>query len=392
VTVSRQEVTNRLTAGDAFRIVKGWAYVPREGQMLKARGSRGCCDRCAGAAGSTDAARIARRRLLKEAVFRPPAEFVPGAAGEAGAPGSPGAAQDGGDQPLPRAVTGTVLDVSPHVLVLGDPDGRPGSEQRFALTAEASTWRGAPVEPTDLHQGDRVMVRLDSRRRNVADRIWANIGRVTGTIVEHDGNVLVVDEGVTRPRQVVTIPPRAAGRIQVRFPTLQPGFLIDVIGLRTEDGLAGLIPATSQPAYPADRLPEPPLVSGHVPDAISGSATWHEPVGKLVSVLGVAYPALDPETGCFEETIGGLTRGYARMPYLALGSNLRVRNDCNGASCVLPVISCAAVARLFNDRCVTCGTSPRGRVADLTQASFVALGGELEKGCFNATITMGRRA
>jgi len=58
--------------------------------------------------------------------------------------------------------------------------------------------------------------------------------------------------------------------------------------------------------------------------------------------------------------------------------------------CALPVTGCAAIARLFNDRCVTCGTSPRGRVADLTLASFVALGGELERGCFNATIRMGR--
>lgn len=46
--------------------------------------------------------------------------------------------------------------------------------------------------------------------------------------------------------------------------------------------------------------------------------------------------------------------------------------------------------RLFCDRCVTCGTSPRGRVADLALASFVALGGELERGCFNATIAAGR--
>ena len=47
---------------------------------------------------------------------------------------------------------------------------------------------------------------------------------------------------------------------------------------------------------------------------------------------------------------------------------------------------CARGGAAFNDRCVTCGTSPRGRVADLTLASFVALGGELERGCFNATI------
>jgi hypothetical protein len=38
---------------------------------------------------------------------------------------------------------------------------------------------------------------------------------------------------------------------------------------------------------------------------------------------------------------------------------------------------------------VTCGTSPRGRVADLPMASFVALGGDLERGCFNATVSLG---
>jgi hypothetical protein len=359
--------------------------------MLKARGDRGCCDRCAGATGAADAARIAQRRLLKDAVFRPQAGH--GADPPAGwmARAEPPARGDFADLArLPRAVTGTVLDVSPHVLVLGEPGGRPGSEQRFTLSSDTVTWRGAQLEPTALRQGDRAVVRLHPARRAVADRIWANIGRVTGTIIEHSRDFMVVDEGVTRRRQIVVIPPRTAGRIQVRFPTLQPGYLIDIIGLRGRDALEGVIPATSQPAYPADRIPEAPLVSGHVPDAISGSATWHEADGEPPGVLGVAYPALDPETGCVEETAAGHARGYARMPYLAVGSALLVRNDCNGSSCVLPVTGCASVARLFNDRCVRCGTSPRGRVADLTEASFVALGGELDQGCFNATITIGR--
>ena len=68
---------------------------------------------------------------------------------------------------------------------------------------------------------------------------------------------------------------------------------------------------------------------------------------------------------------------------------LRISNNCTGADCLVPVTSCATIARMFNDRCVTCGTSPRGRIADLTMASFIALGGELERGCFNATITIG---
>ena len=77
-----------------------------------------------------------------------------------------------------------------------------------------------------------------------------------------------------------------------------------------------------------------------------------------------------------------------RLPYLSLGSAVRIRNECADRAAVLPVTSGSASARQFCDRCVTCGTSPRGRVADLTMAAFVELGGNLEDGCFNATLTL----
>jgi hypothetical protein len=348
--------------------------------MLDARRDHSCCARRTGAAASASADRVARRPVLKSAIFQPQDGVRNGQPDQAEAPATHEAAGSG---LLARAVTGTVLDASPQVICIADASG----ERRFALTAAATAWRGRPLDPAAVRPGDQAVVRLDSSRPGVADRIWANIGRVTGTIVEHTRDGLLVDEGSTRPRQVVVIPARAAGRIQVRFPTLQPGFLIDVIGTRRGEELEGLVPATSQPAYRSDNLPAPALVSGHVSAAISGSATWHEPSGEPDGLLGVAYPALDPSEGCAEEAGG---RGYVRMPYLAVGSILLVRNDCTGTSRALPVIGCAAVARLFNDRCVTCSTSPRGRVADLTLASFVMLGGELELGCFGATITIGR--
>jgi hypothetical protein len=188
----------------------------------------------------------------------------------------------------------------------------------------------------------------------------------------------------------VTIPGAASGRVQVRFPNLEPGYLLDVIGVRRPGELEARIPATSQPAYPVDQMPTPPMVTGRVPAAISGSATWHEPVDEPPGLLGVSYPALDPGSGCAEDPVGSVAPQFVRMPYLAVGSVLQVSNDCTKSSCTLSVTGCAAIARLFNDRCVTCGTSPRGRIADLTQASFIALGGELERGCFNATITIGR--
>ena len=334
-----------------------------------------CCDRCAG---NATAVRTSRRRMLKAAVFTaqdgPPG---PEAGRDAGFP-APGK--------LPRAVTGTVRDVSPHVLVIGNG----ASETRIALTSEATAWRGAPLEPSGVQPGDQAVVRLHRSQRSVADRIWANIGRVTGVVIERDADSLLVDEGKTKPRQLVTIPGGALGRIQVRFPNLEPGYLIDVIGVRRPGELEARIPATSQPAYRVDQMPTPAMVTGRVPDTISGSVTWHEPVDEPPGLLGVSYPALDPGSGCAEDPVGSVAPHFVRMPYLAVGSVLQVSNDCTGSSCMLPVTGCAAVARLFNDRCVTCGTSPRGRVADLTQASFISLGGELDRGCFNATITIGR--
>jgi hypothetical protein len=342
--------------------------------MLEVRRDHRCCDRFAA---TKTTVRTSRRRLLRDAVFGPP-----DASAEA-APGFPAP----GD--LPRAITGTVRDISPHVLVIGNG----ASDARITLTAGATAWRGGPLDPAGVQPGDHAVVRLHRSQRGVADRIWAHIGRVTGTIIECDADSLLVDEGLTKPRQLVTIPWRSRCRIQVRFPNLEPGYLIDVIGLRRGgalDSLEARLPGTSQPAYPVDRLPAPAMLPGHVPAAISGSATWHEPFEEPAELLGALYPALDPEAGCAEDPVAGIAPRFARMPYLAVGSRLLIRNDCTGSSCALPVTGCAAVARLFNDRCVTCGTSPRGRVADLTLASFVALGGELERGCFNATIMIGR--
>jgi hypothetical protein len=350
--------------------------------MLDIRRDGACCDRCAG---STAAVRIARRRLLRDAVWSGAGSASTGPAGAsrpAGHRDEPGFPVSG---ELPRAVAGRVLDVSPQVLLLGQGE----RELRLALTADATAWRGGPADPASLAPDDLVVVRLHAARRDVADRIWANIGRVTGTILRRHEDSLLVDVGRLREHEVVVVPARAASRIQVRYPNLEPGFLLDVIGLRHEDCLEALIPATPQPVHPVARMPAPPLVSGHLPEAISGSATWREPRGEPYGVLGVAYPALDPDTHCAEER-DGEPAGQARMPYLSVGSLLRVRNDCNGSACLLPVTGCAPVARLFNDRCLTCGTSPRGRIAELSLASFVALGGELERGCFNATIAVGQ--
>jgi hypothetical protein len=291
-----------------------------------------------------------------------------------------------------RALTGQIADVSPHIIVLQTAHG----EQRLALSPATTAWRGSAVPPAALRQGDLAVVRRHPAR-NEAERIWAQIGRVTGTIIETNGSTLLVDEGPAKGRKIVLIDKGSFRQIQVRFPKLEPGYLIDVIGLRQHGYLQAMTPATAQPAYRADHPPAPKLISGHIPVPISGTAVWHEPGEEPPGLLGVAYPALDPETDCELRPVTtepyvvdphAAGPGCVRLPYLSVGSAIRITNECTDRSTVLPVTSCGAAARLFCDRCVDCGTSPRGRIADLTLTAFVELGGKLEVGCFNATLTI----
>jgi hypothetical protein len=219
--------------------------------------------------------------------------------------------------------------------------------------------------------------------------VWARIGRVSGTIIATDGSELLIDTGdPDRGEQVVVIDPASLRQVQVRFPKLAPGFLIDVIGVRRRDYLLAVAPATAQPPYLAGHPPTPPPSDGHVTVPVTGTAVWHEPGAEPAGLAGVGYPALDPETECRQCHHPVAGPGCVRLPYLSIGSAVWLRNDCTDLAAVLPVTSCAATARQFCDRCVKCGTSPRGRLADLTMATFVELGGNLEDACFNATLAV----
>jgi len=281
--------------------------------------------------------------------------------------------------------TGVIAAVREDVIVL---DGQHGTES-VGISPATVTWLGARTATSALRPGDAVIIRHSAVSsgppvRRLAERIWARIGRVTGTIIAADGREFLVDAGRRdrKPRRVV-VAAASARQIQVRFPRLAPGYLLDVIGTRHGDRLLAVAPAAAQPAYRAGDTPAPPLVSGPLPVPISGSAVWHEPDNEAPDLVGLGYPALDPESGT---QVGG-GPGCIRLPYLSLGSAVRVTNECADRSAVLAVTSDGSMARQFCDRCVACGTSPRGRLADLTMAAFVELGGNLEDGCFNATMT-----
>ena len=298
------------------------------------------------------------RRRLRQAVFPDAASSMP-------------------DPIRPAVMAGLILEAGPRLLVLATPQG---NEVRQPISDQTAVWYAGKADLAALQPGRRAIVR-PTPDGSLADRIWVDIVRANGTIVARDRTTVEIDEGPHRGRTNVIIPARTLSHILVRHPNLEPGYLFDVIGVRSDGGMVAVRPGSPQPAYTADRVPKPRPVTP-VPHVLAGTATWF---GALNQCRQAAYPALDPSGGGCASAHGGC----ARLPYLSLGSELLVRNECTGRSAGIPVAQCGCVAARFCDRCVQCGTSPRGRVVELTAASFVDLGGDLDEGCFNVTVKVG---
>ncbi|WP_433436267.1 hypothetical protein [Nonomuraea sp. CA-141351] len=293
--------------------------------------------------------------------------------------GVPGPDPDNGE-PL-RAVAGEILDVSPHLIIIETPAG---AEERLVIAPWATAWHGQDVAPADLPGGS--MVTMRTRAGRVVERIWADTTRITGTILSISGRrdlTVELDCGPHRGHRTITIPYRASGRLQVRHPMFEPGYLFDAIGIRKEGAGLALLPAASQPPYPARAVPAPPPAYAGLQSRISGPATWSDTFDQ--EERGAAYPMLErQDTGCPDAGVS-----CTGLPYLAVGSLLQVRNLCSQRNANVPVVACGCVAGRFCDRCVECDTSPRGRIVELSPFSYVELGGDLVKGCFNAQIGLG---
>ncbi|MET9063682.1 hypothetical protein [Streptosporangium sandarakinum] len=293
----------------------------------------------------------------------------------------PGPAPDEGD--VFQAVTGELLDVSPHLILIETPEGR---HERLVIAPWATAWRGENVAPADLPRGANVIIRA-LRSGRVVDRIWADITRITGVIrsigTESRDQTVELYCGPHRGHRTIVVPYGASGRLRVRHPKFEPGYLFDAIGVR-EDGVAkARLPATSQPPYRWTAVPKPPPGYSGTQSRISGTATWSDAFDY--AERGAAYPMLERSDADCPDTGVSCTG----LPYLALGSTLTVRNVCAGRTSALPLAACGCMAGRFCDRCLECGTSPRGRIVELSATSFVELGGDLTKGCFNARIGPG---
>src|SRR5690606_28626765 len=196
-----------------------------------------------------------------------------------------------------------------------------------------------------------------------------------------------------RPPGTAVIAYQQSGRVRGRNPRPEPGNLFNAVGVRGGETVRALIPATTQPPYPVVETPRRP--PQHRSSAqVAGIASWYDPVrGQDTDtdpdgmLMGVAYPALDRTGDCGPAC--DRATPCAPLPLLSLGATVRVVNECTRVFAFLPVVACGAAASHFCDRCTVCDAPASGRIAELTLAAFVALGGQPESGCWSATLTVG---
>ncbi|MDA0564682.1 hypothetical protein LG943_10130 [Streptomonospora sp. S1-112] len=337
-------------------------------------------------------------------------------------------------EPAAAIVRGTVLDATPHLLVLATATG----EVRLLFEAATTFWCGRETGASAVRAGDDVVVRCRPGGW-VAERVWVRIARATGVIAARSGDTLEIDAGHALPRREVVVPYRYSGRLGVRHPVLEPGYLFDAVGVWEDSAFHATLPVTTQPPYPVwDAPPRPPARRRRAEERaggvrLSGTVAWYDPAHDGAAVggggaggvgggggevgdggdgrgaaavdgagraaagppngpdprgdlRGAAYPALDPASGH-----GGCDRAESclHLPLMSIGTTFTLRNDCTGGVAALPVVACGSAAAHFCDRCTACDSDAQGRLAHLTLMSFLALGGRPETGCFNATMVVG---
>ena len=248
-------------------------------------------------------------------------------------------------------------------------------------------WHGGRGGPAALRPGRSVIIRPGEEGLS-AGRVWVDIQRVAGTIVACGRDTVEVDMGPHRGRTHVVIPPDAFERVLVRHPRLEPGYLIDVIRVRTPEGPRAVRPGTSQPGYRPDALAAPDA-AGAVPGVLRGTATWFGSAGDETPD-GAAYPAVDSEGyagGCADAP-----SGCVPFPYLSLGSGVAVRNECGGRA----AFGAGDRVRLHRGPVLQTVGGVRHVAARADRRAprrvFAGLGGELDTGCFNAEVLAGGAA
>jgi hypothetical protein len=160
---------------------------------------------------------------------------------------------------------------------------------RLTTTPSSTFWRGGEVAMNHLRTGDDLLVRL-APDWTVA-RGWANLARAHGTVSRSSGSGYVIKAGdihnpaprdvtidvgdVTRYGSADHVQP---GQLRRRRPSIVPGTHVDIIGLRTEQGITPTTLLYSDPRLAAVQSAAaiPASQNAQGDPTFKGYATWFD--------------------------------------------------------------------------------------------------------------------
>lgn len=311
---------------------------------------------------------------------------------------------------------GDLVDRGSNVLEV-----KAGEEvRRVRITGETSVWKGGESLPPALKKGDDLMVKVRSSD-DVALRVWSNLTRIEGTLVDASKSGYVVrTDGPHTPKEKVGMELAdgvlfgdytADGNVSRR--DLKRGAMVDAIGERLPGGNlratmlyvhdpdeAGAVPqdAANPPDVNGQPSPDGDVQAAYYGYTYYGHATWFY-CGNGAGSCGYcntsynaqgAWPALGRACNCCSYNCCNCSAGCRNQVRLGCGSTVSVYSYCTGYRRTIYIVDCGPKQSdpcgswdLCNRPCRDC-YGYYTPIVDLTRPSFAAFGYDpAYQGCFS---------
>lgn len=340
---------------------------------------------------------FSRRQILKGAALGLAASGVGAFAGA-----SQAVAQDSSEE---FEITGGVL-VDSGGGVIEMKDG--GKARRVRITGETSVWKGGESLPPALKRGDDLMVKVRPSD-DVALRIWSNLWRVGGTVVDTSRSGYMVRPNDLHNRQDEVIIELADGVLFSDYTSegkasrqdLTVGAAVDVIGERLP---RGDMLATLLYIHDTDGGNSTTASVAETSSAATyyGYATWFN-CSNGAGACGTcntsssnqgAWPNLSSGCSCCSYYCCNCSQGCEYQARLYCGSLVIIQSACDGRKRRVYIADCGPKQSdpcgswdLCGRRCSDCG-GYYNPVIDLTRPTFAAFYDPAYRGCFSCNVSI----
>jgi hypothetical protein len=279
--------------------------------------------------------------------------------------------------------------------------------KRLQVSENTSIWKGFETSCSSLTKGDDIMVKV--LKRDIALRIWANLGRAQGVITgfRKSGFVLKTIRYCSVDKEIfVETLPHTLWQGGQLYPSPTSGkaengnIFVDVIGEVIPEGLrASLIYLVPQTDERFENFPEQEISitpSGpYCTYSYAGYASWFNcPTGagrcgtcNTSRSDQCAWPALDTCGSCSWNCCD-CSKGCKNQIYLWCGKDVKVIDLCQNKSRIVYIADCGPCQNC-SDFCSRKCNDCKGYVTpviDLTRPTFAYFYDPATRGCFSCRV------